>query len=368
MDQWPGHSDTHGGLMSIAFTERAPIESGFSDVFQQQLAPKLEQLEQQRLAHLAQAKRHAMFALAAGGLLGLLFLFFGTSSSGVGGTIASFAIPLLFGAVGAFLLWKRQAGKWSGSAAESVMPAVCDFLGDMSYDREAHKGFPLERMRKLGVIPSFTRSELSDRLDGIYRNTGFELVEARLISEKNKSSGNSDNDSSDRSSRTLFKGLLMRVSVPEPIPTRILIARDYGFGNKLGELLGGSSGRGMPKVDTGHGPCEENFEVYAADPEVARQVLTPAFLDNLMKIAEAEGGRHGAKGLEAGFHDEYFFMALRRDDDFLKMGSLTTPVDQIEDDLHSVFDDIALMRRIIDRLHGDHPDQGTPADAEKEMA
>ncbi|MDN3719013.1 hypothetical protein QW131_06815 [Roseibium salinum] len=75
-------------------------------------------------------------------------MLFGSGSGGIGGLLAGFFIPLAFGAVAAFLLWKRQARKWNGTAAEAVMPEVCEFLGDLSYDYEAHKGFPLERMQK----------------------------------------------------------------------------------------------------------------------------------------------------------------------------------------------------------------------------
>lgn len=341
--------------MTTTFAEHAPIESGFSKHFDERIVPRLNELEEQRQAILSVAKKHAAIALAVGAGFGLLFMMFGTGSSGFGGLLAGFFIPLAFGGVAAFLLWKRQARKWNGTAAEAVMPEVCDFLGDLSYDYEAHKGFPLERMQKLGVIRSHTRSEISDRLEGTYRETPFEIVEAELISEANRSSANASNDSSDRSSRTLFKGLLMRIGVPEPIPARILIARDFGPANKLGELFGGSSGRGMPKLDTGHPEFERHFEVYAADPKVARDVLAPGLLDNFVRIAESEAGRHGTEGLEAGFHDDSFFMALRREGDFLKMGGLTTPADALEGDLHGVFEDIATVRRIIDRLHGDHP-------------
>ncbi|MDR9485540.1 MAG: DUF3137 domain-containing protein [Sediminimonas sp.] len=338
--------------MTVTFTEKSQIETGFSEVFQDRIAPRLSDLEAERKTYLAKARRHAGIALAVGAAFGVLFTLFGSGSDGVGALVAGFGVPLAFGGVAAFVLWNRQTGKWTGSAAQTVMPVVCDFVGDMSHDHEAHKGFALERMQKLGVVGSYTRAEISDRLEGRYRETDFELVEARLISQKS-SSTSSDDDSGDRSSRTVFKGLLMRVAVPEPIPTRILIARDFGIGNKLGELLGGSSGRGMPKVDTGHPEFEQHFEVYAADPDVARDVLAPGFLDNLLAIAEAEGGRHGAQGMQAGFHDDSFFMALRREGDFLKMGSLSTPMDEIEDDLHRIFDDIATIHRIIDRLHGD---------------
>jgi hypothetical protein len=310
-------------------------------------------MEAQRRAHLAGARKQAGMALAAGAALGLLFALFGSGSNDWQGALLGFALPTVFGAVAGFLLWKRQERAWSGSVAEAVMPVVCDFLGGIEYDHDAHKGFPLERMRKLGVVRSFTRSEISDRLEGEWRNTPFEIVEAKLMSRNCSSSANADNHINDRSNRTLFKGLLLHIGVPEPIPTRILIARDYGVGNKLGELLGGSSGRGMPKVDTAHPEFERHFEVYSADPETARGVLAPGFLDSLLHIAESEGGRHGTAGLEAGFHEGSFFMALKRDEDFLAMGSLTTPMDGIEEDLHRVFADIALVRRIIDQLHGE---------------
>ena len=48
-------------------------------------------------------------------------------------------------------------------------------------------------------------------------------------------------------------------------------------------------------------------------------------------------------------------MALKREDDFLQMGAPTTPADDIEEELHGVLEDITTVRRIIDRLHGDHP-------------
>ncbi|MCM2563605.1 DUF3137 domain-containing protein [Lutimaribacter sp. EGI FJ00015] len=338
------------------FTERSPIEAGFSEIFDVRIAPRLSTLEEERQAILAVARRHVAIALVSGAAVGLLFVLSGSGSGGLGGMLAAFGIPVAFGAVAALLLWKRQAKKWSGSAAKEVMPVVCDFLGDLTFDRDAVKGFPLERMQKLGVIRRFSRAEVSDRLEGTYRDVPFEIVEAELINDKSKSTTNSDDNRSDSGPRTQFKGLLMRIGVPDPIPARILIARDYGPGNKLMRMFGGV-GRDLPKVETGHDTFEKSFEVHSDSPETARQVLAPEFLDSFMAIAEAETGRRGAKGLEAGFHDEAFFMALERDSDFLALGKLSAPADEIEEELHGVFDDIATARRIVDRLHGDHPDR-----------
>ena len=227
------------------------------------------------------------------------------------------------------------------------MPAVCDFLGDLSYDRKARDLFELDRMRSLGLVPDFSRSKLTDRLDGRYRGVPWEMVEARL---RKTGTGKDDSD------RTVFQGLLMRVGLPEPAPTTIRIVRDYGsVGNRIMGFLS-QDRRETPRVELDHAAFEAAFEVHADDPEAARDYLPPAFLDNLLDIARAEGGSEGARGMAAGFQGDWFYLALSRDADFLEMGGLTRPVESIENDIHDVFDDISIAYRIIDRLHGDRPE------------
>lgn len=335
----------------MPFTERSPLESGFAKVFDEKLAPELDRLEARRQELLAGARRQVGIALAVGVVAGVL-LAMSAGSEGWAGLLLGLGVPTAIGAGVALILWRRQAGKWEGEMARTVMPVVCGFIGDLDYDREAMGGFPLQRAQKLGVIGSFTDARLTDRLEGRYRDTPFELVEAKLTS-KSRSRGKDESSNT----TTVFDGLLFRIGVPEPVAAPILIARDYtSVGNKLAEMLSFGSGRGsMPKVELSHERFESHFEVYSRDPDAARALLAPGFLDNLMEIGDSEGGQSGLRGLQAGFSEDSFFLALWREGDFLAMGSLSRPATGIEADLHAVFDDIALVRRIIDRLHGDAP-------------
>ena len=77
-----------------------------------------------------------------------------------------------------------------------------------------------------------------------------------------------------------------------------------------------------------------------------------AFLDAILDIGEQHGGKRGAKSFVAGFEGQSFYMALKRGGAFMQMGSLATPVVDMEKSLHAIFDDIALSHQIIDRLHG----------------
>lgn len=328
----------------MTFTERASIESGFGAVFSERVAPALDRLEAERRAQLATARKHMAVPIGIGGLLALLALF---AVDDFKDKLIGMAFPLVLGGLIAALIWKHRSKRWGGALAETVMPAVCDFLGDLSYDRKARDLFELDRMRALGLLPTFDQSKLTDRLDGRYRGMAWEMVEARL---RNSGTGKDDSD------RTVFQGLLMRVALPEPAPTTIRIVRDYGsVGNRIVGFL--SQGRReTPRVELDHAAFEAAFEVHADDPDAARNYLPPAFLDNLLDIAEAEGGSEGTRGMSAGFHGEWFYLALSREAEFLEMGGLTRPVDGIEADIHDVFADISIAYRIIDRLHGDRPE------------
>jgi hypothetical protein len=332
------------------FTERAPIEAGFSEIFDTEIAPELDRVETDRQELLRKARLEAGVPLAIAALLAAWSLL---GADDWEGALVGAVVALAFGGVIAFFLWRRRSGKWGNRLTETVMPPICRFLGDLEHDKGARKRFPLERIQGLGLIGSFNRSSLEDRLDGSYRDTAFELVEAHLRQRTRDSDSDGDNNSR---TRTVFKGLLMRIGVPEPVETDILIDRDLGsVGNKLGEMFSFGGGRSMPRVDFDHPEFEAAFAVYADAPDAARRIMPPGFLDTLLAIAEAEGGDKGARAMRAGFQDDSFYLALERRRSFLEVGGLTRPVHDIEDDLHAVFADLALIRRIIDRLHGDAP-------------
>ena len=326
----------------MEFTERTELEKGFAALFHDRVRPALMSLESQRVERLAKSRRWmAMVFFGALAVAVLLFVAF----SGDWRVFVGIVLVIL-GGIGALVARSIQAAGWSGAVEQAVMPAVCEHIGDLTYSSKANHNFPVGEMRALGMLPSYSSSSLSDDLRGRYRETDFELVEARLSKKTQGSDGKSK-------SKTVFRGLLFHIAVPVEIPTRILITRDMGaIGNKLSAFFSGDKGRGMPKVDMPHEAFEAVFEVHADDPDTARDYLPPAFLDSLLAIGEEEGGKRGTKSMAAGFRDRSFYLALNRGGEFLKMGSLSTPVADMEDDLHAIFADIEIVHRIIDRLHG----------------
>ncbi|SMX33478.1 DUF3137 domain-containing protein [Maliponia aquimaris] len=318
----------------MQFTEQSPIETGFAEIFAREIAPRLDELEAQRQA--LSRKGWLWFAVVVAVFVGIAAV----AWPALGGFGAVFF--LIFGAIAGLIARGLQGNKWTGAVAETVMPHVCAFLGETRYDRSAATRFPLDRVESIGLIGSHDSARLEDQVVGRWQGVDYTLVEARLT----RSSNSKDKKTSD----TVFSGLLFRIGLPHPAPTRIVILRNYGRTlNAVAGFLSRGKGRGLPRVDTGHAGFEKDFELHAADPDAALDYLPAAFLDNLVAIGETESDK-GTKGMRAAFDGEDFWLALDRTKPFMEMASLGKPVSNITEDLHRVFDDMALIRRIIEWL------------------
>lgn len=318
----------------MQFIEQSPIEAGFSEIFSREIAPRLDELESQRQA--LSRRGWMWFAVVTAVFAGIAVLLYPT----LGGFGVVFF--MIFGAIAGLIARGIQGNKWTGAVAETVMPHVCAFLGETRYDRTAATRFPLDRVESIGLVGSHDSARLEDQVVGRWQGVDYTLVEARLT----RSSNSKDSSSSD----TVFSGLLFRIGLPHPAPTRIVILRNYGRTlNAVAGFLSFGKGRGMPRVETGHAAFEKDFELHAAEPDGVLDYLPPAFLDNLVAIGETESDK-GTKGMRAAFDGDDFWLALDRTKPFMEMARLGKPVSSITEDLHRVFDDMALIRRIIDRL------------------
>ena len=331
----------------MEFIERTDLEAGFAPVFQQDVRPKLLALEEERIERLGTARKWV--ALALGGAAAVIAAIVGIFGIEGFGLFACIAVGML-GVFGALGLRKAQSSGWGSSLAEAVMPAICNHIGDLKYTKSGGY-FPLDQVRDLRLVGSYSNSTTSDLVEGSHRGTKFEVTQAHLTSKSRDSKGNTQ-------TTTVFAGLLFHIEVPMSVSAPILITRDRGaMGNKLGEMFSfGDKGRAMPKVKFDHDVFEAAFEVYSDDPDAAYRIMPPAFLDNLVAIGESEGGRKGTKAMVAGFKEDSFYLALSRSGGFMDMGKLTRPVTEMEEDLHGVFADIGIVHRIIDRLHGVTPE------------
>jgi hypothetical protein len=235
--------------------------------------------------------------------------------------------------------WTQR--RYADRVRRAVLPAVCGAIGGISHDVGAAPDLDLGRLAQIGLVPRYDREQIDDAFHGRHRDTGFTMAEVRL---RRRGRGRR------RSRHTVFRGLVFAIEVPRAVPARILIARDGGLiGNGLRGWMKGFDG--MERVALPDEAFEARFETYADRPEVARATLTPALCANLVALAGAQDGAP----FQAAFTDGRFFVAMRRRGDRFRVGSLFRSTDRLENEAAGLLDEVQIVHRLIDHLHGDRP-------------
>jgi hypothetical protein len=323
-------------MKAAGFTEREPFERGFAEVFRREIVPHLDGLERGR----RQARARTLVRLGA--VLAAMVAVVALAGILLEGAIVFLFVLVILAIVFGGLIVRQPARAFGSEVRAVVMPPVCRFFGDMEYRRDAQDAFALHRFAETGVVGRFNRSRLEDLFVGRYRDTGFMMAEAVL----RRRSGGGRN----RSTRTVFRGLLFVIDVPHPFAGRVLLGREHGWlGNKVADWA--ESLRGLQRVPFAHEAFESLYQVYADDPATAQTLLSPPFLDSLVALAEAHRGR----ALRAAFIDGVFLLSVPMRRDLFEPASIFRPVYTIEADLHRLLLDVTIVHRVIDFLHGDRP-------------
>ena len=320
------------------FNERSPIEIGFARVFQRDVKPNLLALEATRQRLLSQTIWLLLAcACATVATITALVLWVDMVQP-----MAAIALPALLGIIGGVRLVTFQSKRWTASVNTALMPAICAHVGDITYSENGN-GFSLRPLDDLQLLPNFTHSELTSRLSGTHNGVAFDLVHARLRKSSRRR----------MTAQTVFQGILLRSDVQTPAPGRIVFLPERGhLGNMLAESFSFGGTRAMSKLDFDHPAFERQYEVYADRPSEAYGYVPPQLLSSLLDISHLHGTGRGSNSLLAGYDYGAFYMALRRPSTFLRAGGLRTPVGDMVLEIHEVFDDIARVQDILDRLQG----------------
>ncbi len=309
---------------------RGTLEGRLADIFQREVEPNLAELERQRRQH------RAGFVLALAAMLGGIFVVVllapGLREALFGGVLVL--------ALGLYLMRRAQRG-YTDRVRRTVMPAICRAIGDLGHDVARAPDLDLRRLAQVGLLPRHNRERIDDVFRGQHRDTGFTMAEVRLrrvrYGRRNRS-------------RTVFRGLVFAIDVPRPVPARILIARDGGLiGNSLKGWIKGFAG--MQRVALPDADFEARFEVYANDADAARAAVTPALCANLVALAAAQD----RAPFQAAFADGRFFVAMRSRGNQFGLGCVLRSTDQLADEAARVLEEVRIVHRLIDYLHGERP-------------
>jgi hypothetical protein len=346
--------------MVATFTEKGGLEQGFAQVYDQTIAPKLKSLETDRSSLRQRTRRDIKYVFSGAAGIGLtIIIFFGS------GAVALATLPFIVAAaLAGFMVYQRN-GVWERTVIETVMPPLCTFLGGLRYQRDGAGDSFVDPFISLGIFGEANNRKLTHHFAGEYRNTHFELVHAELNRERQQLRHRRRRRSSNQSQK-IFEGLLFQIQVPAPVPSPIVIQPKLPPQmEKLTAFF--KSGPKMGSMSMGKADFDARFVVRTNDQEFAQSFITPGFMDAILAIDTEEGGAGTSfPTLNAGFAGDTFYMALSRREvaftlgpirfdrarGFIETGSLLRENIDLEATIHGLFDDIATVHRVIDRLHG----------------
>lgn len=328
---------------SATFTEREPYERGFAEVFDRDIAPRLDDLEAERVDRFAKRKVRLKITYVACAILAVAGLVIGLNiwhrlhGDDLFAGVFFLAFPtFVAGGVGWWWAEKLQHGHQE-SFREILIGPICTFLGGLVYDREAGDRFDHKRFTSLGVTKSGSFDRCEDLFIGRHRDTGFKMIDTKVVRRGKNSS------------TTVFDGLLFEIDVPTDFSGRTIIGRDIGaVGNALKGFFKDKFGK-QQRIKFQDAAFEARFAVYATDPDEAYGLVSPSFCKTMLALAET----YTDKSLGAAFVDDVFLLVVPVDGDLFEPGSVARSVYDCEDDIHAFLEEVTIAHRVIDILHGD---------------
>ena len=299
--------------------------AGFDSFFAREIAPWLDEKEAERKTVVRRSLWRAL------PVIGLGIASFGASSQLIDGEDArGFA---LFGSVVVMIfggLMLMSVVTWGRKFAEELSVKVFSHFGYI-YSPTAPDSL-LGPFNRCDLLPGYDRETLEDHLLGEVDGVPFELAEA-FLEKRVKRDKRDDYD-------LVFRGLIARYAFPKRFSGRTIVRADRGsIFNSLGHV--GVDGERVHLEDP---RFEEMFEVFSDNQVEARYLLTPAFMERLLRLAAETGAP-----MQAAFDGGDLLLAIDGRRGYFSQPSAWKDLRQ-SDHIRAFVEDIAFIREIAEVL------------------
>ena len=314
---------------AIAYKQQLGADVAAGEV-DPELAPVLAKLEATRVTIAAQidARVRTRVPLGlAGGVLIWAWTQFSRDPAGL--------LPLAaFAAGGALVGWMwasaSLAEKYRDMYKAEVLPRLAAGFGGLAYRRA--DGVDAEMLRQQRLFRRFNRVTAEDEIVGTFRGVPVSIVELAL-EQKN-----------DKTTDTVFDGLLIRVTLPRMLSGTTAIIADHGMLGNLTDLLGGPDCERIRLEDPAF---ESSYQVYGTDQIGARALLTPAFMERFLAL----GGRTGFQRPLALAQDNHLTVTLPKQgsDNLFEPPDYRRPANS-QAALAKLHDDLAAVLQLVEAV------------------
>lgn len=239
----------------------------FVDHYNRFIKPHVDEFEQKRQEALNEVgcrKTKGIKLKALGAVVGILVVF---AFKNVSGSAVLFVMIFLWLLI---YVWCNQPiSKYKQSVYQVIFPNVFSFFGQ-DYQYKERPDIGVERFSPSQLIPSHDSESSSNYVVGSYDGVSLELMTSALT--KQDSRNNSYN---------VFEGLLINLRMNKDFSGTTLLEHNHGgvfefFGNLVSSL---------ERVHLEDSDFEKEFTVHSNDQVEARYLLTPTFMERLIKLS-----------------------------------------------------------------------------------
>ena len=309
-----------------------PKNYDWDKLWDETLGPWLSELEGERVAAVRQRNIWIGASIAFAVLCVILFVivwpvpqlafFAAVGAVAVGGIVGSKRVTAL----------KRQVKQRLNTAIAHAL--------NLTYSDHPLLPARFETFREFGLLPSYNRRAFEDHFEGERAGCSFELYEAHL--EQKRRTKNRTYYV------TVFRGALIRITFPRKVEGVTVIARDAGLFNGLNALGKGWGGKGLERIRLVDPKFEKIFEVHGNDQVLARYMLTPSFMERLLALEEAMGGKKVRAMFDEASGQGELLIAAETGDRF-EPGSMSRPLAD-KDRVHTMVRELEEILSVIDLL------------------
>jgi hypothetical protein len=246
-----------------------PLEgAAFDELYEAKIEPQLAKREAERKG----AVNAFLMALVAGVVLVFLENLMTPSLTGGAAHSVDFRVALAT-MLGAAVLGYRPLAAVARNVKIGVINALCEPLG-VRYSAAGADGPSFDNFLALNLLPRPSDKSFSDFLSGRRGEVDFTICQAVLQQGPGKSR------------HLVFQGQLFRLVRPRRLGSTTVVLRNASWLKRF-ECPSGLQSVGLEDPVFG-----KAFAVFASDQVEARQILTPAFIQQLVDLETAYAGGH----------------------------------------------------------------------------
>lgn len=264
------------------------LKQQFNEHYQTKLQPLLEEQENVRRKYLMH------FCL----LLGLSIIFYPLLIIATIAIMANYESidvgPILLISGLFVMLLYTPIHKYKKKVKNQIMPHFANFFGSFEYAFE--QTIESEVLRQSKLFSDFTSNKGDDFFIGTYDGVQITIAEEKLQKPQDMSIMNISYEHQ----QNIFYGVCILLEMNKNFEGQTIGLCDRGWRNVF------YCPKGLQRVRLEDNRFEKVFEIYTENQIEARYLLTPAFMERLLKLQKLYGG----KGIQFSFKDNKLLISI----------------------------------------------------------